>query len=435
VMAVQSLAKRFFPDSTISLHFGEVPYAGGFAHAKIGQVNDKMALIRVDPELKPDQMIRAAVHEVGHFVFNREVGKLGSDDLDKLKSAYKAFQDEALGPSIDGNKARAMRYSITNVDQNNRREFTTKPTTKYDLSFDEFAAEQFVKYVDKDVLGENKLGLTASVVNVVKAAIEKVLMLFKAAKREGVGVSEEFETFFDSLFTGRATKADGGVELAEGPMSADQMSTPAKAVKSVAAIQTDPDTARLGLSTLPVETDADRANVKQMLELHKRAEAWAVKNPKDAEYNKRVKNLADNNIFNVASTGLIMLKSESPLVRLIASELLEDASGVQKGRQDTAAISKFLTERAVMGNAINDVQTAYDFWKKDKQGAGLWEDMVGGKHWEEFNKLVASEIEARRLAKGPVSTDANIKAATDSLEAGYTRAATQQRKAKTLGWA
>ncbi|WP_207891345.1 hypothetical protein, partial [Shewanella vesiculosa] len=67
--------------------------------------------------------------------------------------------------------------------------------------------------------------------------------------------------------------------------------------------------------------------------------------------------------------------------------------------------------------------------------AGLWEDMVGGKHWEEFNKLVASEIEARRLAKGPVSTDANIKAATDSLEAGYTRAATQQRKAKTLGWA
>lgn len=435
VMAVQSLAKRFFPDSTISLHFGEVPYAGGFAHAKIGQVNDKMALIRVDPELKPDQMIRAAVHEVGHFVFNREVGKLGSNDLDKLKSAYKAFQDEALGPSIDGNKARAMRYSITNVDQNNRREFTTKPTTKYDLSFDEFAAEQFVKYVDKDVLGENKLGLTASVVKVVKAAIEKVLMLFKAAKREGVDVSGEFETFFDSLFTGRATKADGGVELAEGPMSADQMSTPAKAVKSVAAIQTDPDTARLGLSTLPVETDADRANVKQMLELHKRAEAWAVKNPMDAEYNKRVQNLADNNVFNVASTGLIMLKSESPLVRMIASELLEDASGVQKGRKDTAAISKFLTERAIMGNALNDFQTAYDFWKKDKQGAGLWEDMVGGKHWEEFNKLVASEIEARRVAKGPVSTDANVKAAADSLEAGYTRAATQQRKAKTLGWA
>lgn len=206
-------------------------------------------------------------------------------------------------------------------------------------------------------------------------------------------------------------------------------------VQSVAAIQTDPDIARLGLSTLPVQTDADRANVKQLLELHKRAEAWAVKNPKDAEYNKRVQNLADNNVFNVASTGLIMLKSESPLVRMIASELLEDASGVQKGRKDTAAIAKHITERAIMKNVINDFQTAYAFWKKDKQGAGLWEDMVGGKHWEEFNKLVASEIEARRVAKGPVSTDANVKAAADSLEAGYTRAATQQRKAKTLGWA
>lgn len=428
VMAVQSLAKRFFPDSTISLHFGEVAYEGGFAHAKIGQVNDKMALIRVDPELKPDQMIRAAVHEVGHFVFNREVGKLGSNDLDKLKSAYKAFQDEALGPSIDGNKARAMRYSITNVDQNNRREFTTKPTTKYDLSFDEFAAEQFVKYVDKDALGENKLGLTASVVKVVKAAIEKVLMLFKAAKREGVDVSEEFETFFDSLFTGRATKADGGVELAEGPMSADQMAAPAQVVDE---IQSDPDAVRFGLNLASVGTPAERAQVQAMLALHKKAEAWEKLNPMDAAWVKRAENLSDT--FGVASIGLTMLKSPSPLVRMLATELLEDASGVAGKRRNTAAISKHVLNNMMLGNALNDVQGAYNVWKAGKPGAGLKDDLFTGNMWDQWNKEIAKEIEARAQAGQPVNPDPNLTAAVNSIEAAYQRMADAQRKVNTLG--
>lgn len=423
IATMQALHKRFMPDTTLTVHFGKAADGkGGFANGKAAQINSKLAMIVVDPSLAPSQVIQAGIHEMGHVLFNREIGKLGTADLDGLRKSYLAFRAEAASGTPDGNTARAMRYSAGNVAQYPSKEFTTKLTSGYELEFDEFAAEQWAKYVDKDVLGENRFGLTAKAVSVLKQALELVMRLLKAAKRERIDVDVKFEEFFDSVF-------------ARNEPSADQLSASSKAVNSVAAIQTDPDTARLGLSTLPVETDTDRANVKQMLELHKRAEAWEVKNPMDAEYNKRVQNLADNNVFNVASTGLIMLKSESPLVRMIASELLEDASGVQKGRKDTAAIAKHITERAIMKNAINDFQTAYAFWKKDKQGAGLWEDMVGGKHWEEFNKLVASEIEARRVAKGPVSTDANVKAAADSLEAGYTRAATQQRKAKTLGWA
>lgn len=434
VAAMQALAKRFMPDTALTVHFERIPLGDGqFAHAKVGQVNSTAAMVMIDPTLAPSQMVRAAVHEMGHVVFNRGVEKATKEELAGIKRAFNAFRTEAASASPDGNVARAMRFSTTNIDQRADKEFTTKLTTKYQLDFDEYAAEQFVKYTEKNM---EALGLAAKTVKMLKEAIDRVLRLFKAAKRETIDVDQDFEAFFESLLDGKAKTVDGGDMVSTGPLA--QMatpSTPAQVAASVSKIQTDPDMIRFGMSTLPVATDLDRANVKQMLELHKKAEVWAVDNPKDEAYMARVQNLADNNVFNVASIGLIMLKSDSPVVRMIASELLEDASGVLKGRRDTAAITKYITERSIMGNAINDVQGAFTFWKKGKQDAGLWDDMIGGKQWDAFNREVASEIEARRQANGPVSTDANIKAAADSLEAAYTRAANLQRKAKVLGWA
>jgi hypothetical protein len=431
VAAMQSLAKRFMPDMSLTVHFDLIPHGKSFAHAKVGQVNDKIAMIVIDPTLAPSQMVRAAVHEMGHVVFNRGVEKANKAELAGIKNAFNEFRAEASNKSPDGNKARAMRFSVTNVDQQATLDASEKLVSNYHINFDEYAAEQFVKYTEKNM---ERLGLADRTIKMLREAIDRVMRLFRAAKREAIDVDTAFESFFESLLDGKSTASTGGDMLSSGPLS--QMSVPTTdQVKSVASIQQDPNVARLGLSTLPVATDADRATVKQLTELHRRAEEWAVKNPMDAEYTRRVQNLADNNVFNVASAGLIMLKSDSPLVRMIASELLEDASGVQKGRRDTAAIAKFLTERAIMGNALNDYENAYSFWKKGKKDAGLWDDMVGGKYKAEFDKAVASEIEARRISKQPVTTDANVKAAADVLEAGYTRAANQQRKAKTLGWA
>ena len=431
VAAMQALAKRFMPDMALTVHFDLIPHGKSFAHAKVGQVNDKIAMIAVDPTLAPSQMVRAAVHEMGHVVFNRGVEKASKDELAGIKNAFNEFRAEASNNAPDGNKARAMRFSITNVDQQATSAASDKLVSNYHINFDEYAAEQFVKYTEKNM---EKLGLAEKTVNMLREAIERVMRLFRAAKREAIDVDTDFEAFFESLLDGQGKTATGGEMLSSGPLS--QLSLPtASQVTSVATIQTDPDVAKFGLSTLPVATDTDRANVKQLTELHRRAQEWAAKNPMDPEYMRRVQSLSDNSLFNVASAGLIMLKSESPLVRMIASELLEDASGVQKGRRDTAAIAKFITERAIMGNALNDYEGAYTFWKNGKEGAGLWDDMIGGKFRAEFDKAVASEIEARRISKEPVTTDANVKAAADVIEAGYTRAANQQRKAKTLGWA
>ena len=228
--------------------------------------------------------------------------------------------------------------------------------------------------------------------------------------------------------------------IKEGPPPEPRKATVTRTVSGPSAqpaevvneLMTDPDAVKYGLTIAPVATAAERKHAQAMLALHKQAAEWEKRNPMDAEWQRRVRNLADNNVFNVASNGLLMLKSQSPLVRMIASELLEDASGVAGKRQATAAISKHLTERFMLGNAINDVQGSYEFWKRGKPG-GLRDDLIGGNNWAAFNKELAAEIEARRLSGGPVSQDPNIKAAVDSLEAAYQRTANAQRGAKTLG--
>lgn len=219
--------------------------------------------------------------------------------------------------------------------------------------------------------------------------------------------------------------AEAARKAASGPTAAD----------SVNQIMTDPVAIKYGIDSLPVGTPAERAAAKEILALYKKADAFAIKHPMDAAYLKRVDNLADNSLFNVASTGLTMLKSQNPLVRMVAFELLEDASGASGVRQSTAAISKFMHERLIQGNAINDVSRAYDNWKVSN-GGSLKDDMVGGSKHDQFNRLVAEEIEARRkTAEGAVTKDANVAAAADSLEAAYTRAAKAQIQNKTLGWA
>lgn len=425
VAAIQSLAKRFMPDMALTVHFDLIPHNGSFAHAKVGQVNSKIAMVVIDPTLAPSQMVRAAIHELGHVVFNRGVEAATKEELAGIKKAFNLFRAEASNKAPDGNVARAMRFSITNVDQQATKEASDKLVSNYQVNFDEYAAEQFVKYTEKNM---EKLGLAAKTVAMLKEAIDRVLRLFKAAKREAIDVDQEFEAFFESLLDGQAKTTDGGYMLSNGPLA--QMATPSDVVNE---IQADSDAVRFGLNLAPVNTPAERANVQAMIALHKKAEQWEQANPMDAAWMERAKNLANNDVFNVASIGLTMLNSPSPLVRMLASELLEDASGVAGKRRNTAAISKYLIERQMMANAVNDVQDAYHVWKVGKPGASLKDELFSGVLWDNWNKELATEIEARRAAGGPVNPDGNVKAAVDSIEAAYQRIADAQRKFDTIG--
>lgn len=429
VDTVQRLAKAFLPEHTLTINFSRIPMSEGrFANGAVTQTGRTGAMIRIDPTLAPSQIVRSVAHEVGHVVFNSSLSKAKIKDIRGVTNAWKEFAAEALGTAVDGNKARGMRFSALNVDQGATREFTPKLRSEYELDFDEYLAEQFTKYLEKDAAGANKFGLSNKVIAAVKEALQRVMALFKKVNREVPDVDPRVGEFLDNVLK-QVDEAVQATPIATRPSTASQATVPADVVNE---LMTDPALSRFGMQGVPVGTATERKHAQAMLALHKQAAEWAAKNPMDAKWMANVQNLADNNVFNVASNGLVMLKSQNPLVRMLASELLEDAGGVAGKRQATAAISKHLTERFMLGNAINDVQGAYEFWKKGKPG-GLKDDLVGGTNWAAFNKEIAAEIEARRLAKAPVSTDPNVKAAADSLEAAYQRTADAQRKVGTLG--
>jgi hypothetical protein len=427
VRTAEQIAKKFLDkDTVITIHAADVAVPWDTSrkvNAIVNQVNPKIAMIRVNPDLPAEAQLRATVHEMGHVIFNQKISVLTPTDKDKLAQAFTRFVDKAVKPDT-AQEARAMRYSVLDGNAVD----TAPPTQAYDLNWDEFSAEQFSKFLAEDVAsGANAIGLSGSAIRIIKRAIEQVLEFLRLAKREDIPVSQEYREFFESLIQGTL------IENAPAPreVNVPQMSVTTNPAGVVDELMTDPDAVRFGINLAPVSTPAERKQAQAMLALHKRAEQWAAANPMDGAWMKRAKNLADNQVFNVASTGLQMLTSPSPLVRMIATNLVEDASGVAGKRKATAAISKHMTERLMMGNAINDVQRAYDLWSAKRPGVHL-DNWNGGKIRKEFDLAVAAEIEARRTSSAD-STDEHIKAAADSLQAAYQRIADAQRKVNTLG--
>ena len=445
VDTVIKLAKRLLPDTTLVFHSSKVPMfeadgktpmkgADGndaFANADIMQIDAKTAIIRVDPNLSEGQAMRSVVHEVGHAIFNRHIAKLPEADRAKLTQAFVRLLQEAKSKKPDGNEARAMRYSITNDAMRADRELTAPLTSKYELDWDEFSAEQFVKYVEELTVKDNQLGLSRSVVSAFIEALHAAMSWLRFAKRKGLGVTNEYREFFETILN------DPGIVAAveakpRAKVTKPKLSQNATGADIINELQADPDLVRFGLATAPVNTPEERANVQAMLALHKQAEQWAIKNPKDAAWDARAQNLADNEVFNVASIGMIMLKSPSPLLRMIASRLVEDASGITGKKQATAAIAKATLERGLKGNFINDYESAYAYWSKGRPGVTK-DNWTGGTIRKQFDIAVAEEIEQRRATGGPVSTDPSIKGAADVAQAVYQRAGNEMRRVGTLG--
>ena len=427
------LVARFLGDDfRVVMHMDSLSDGGRMLRGDAMQLSDKAAIIRVNKDMSPTDMLRTTVHEVGHVIMNKHLSSLDDGMLNKINDAYKRFTVAFAQNTDSGLTARSQRFSLLNSelmpDIPSGVKVPGDPAKlradKYDVSRNEFHAEQFVKYFEEDVRGGNKIGLPDQLRTVLKAAIVKVLEFLHLAKRADLGVTDEYRELFDVLAAGGKQAERGGRTAVGGGELA------AKDMAKLNDFMTNPDAVRLGLTSLPIGTAAEKAEAGEILSLHLRAEEWAKANPMDEAWIKRSKFLQENTVF--ASTGLIMLSSPSPLVRMLASELLEDASGVAGKRNQTAAIAKHMFERAIQGNTKNDVQGAYDLWKKQR-GFGLKDDIMGGANWKAFNREVAEEIENRAGGVKSVTKDGNVKAAADSLEAAYSRSADLQRKTGVLG--
>lgn len=421
---------------------------------------------------------RTLLHEFGHIIFNRSVHRVKQATKDGFMAVHDAWLKKYSGAD-DALPAQGLSKA---TDAAVRRGTSTSPAVmatigvkaplgfiptmmdvmlgvvrkasldfglpnrqrgaEYIPSVKEFSAEQFTKYIEAaaaDVLDWKPASLPASVKQFFAALWDEFATLFNRVKQAGLLAPEEgVVNFFEEVR--KSAKATETVRrrVAEGkpayrdswdtdaPLSGPDrlMTTPGPAGRSDDDIIRDYGLDRLAAAG---NSGAQRARLKAMVHLYRKAEAYPM--PDEARMSKL---LSSSPMQWAAPTALTLLKSKNPVARMAAAELLESGGGAG-GRRSTAAIAKYIHEREFMGNTVNDFQRHYTAWR-NANGGGTWEDFWHGRKFEEFNRLVATELENRHQGR-EVNAPQAVKDAADVLSAAYDRMRVKQQQLKTPGWA
>jgi hypothetical protein len=132
------------------------------------------------------------------------------------------------------------------------------------------------------------------------------------------------------------------------------------------------------------------------------------------------------------STGLTMLRSESPVMRAAAMQLTEGTTGAG-GRRSTAAMSQVVRERLYM-RPMAEYDSMFGMWRKAR-GIGKFEAMLNNDARKQFDREVYMETLARegQPAGFRATTDNAVARVADNLEAGHAMMAAEQKSVMTLG--
>lgn len=395
------------------------------ARGSIVHVAENLAVVNLDTARGLNALTSVVVHEIGHAVWQKYLSKLDPARRAAVDRAYSRF---VMAQGADQVR---MRYANSNPSAKDK---TLDGTRKYHFSRNELAAEQFLKYVEDDVLGHNRLGLDKAVQDTLFKAIAQIIAYFKGSADAFRKPEAEYAKLFDDILRKQAARqeaASGASQRQLDParvMSKDPGSQPSSAL-GPEDIVADPDAVRLGVDTLPMDTPHQVAEAKAILDLHRRAEAANVQVDE-----KRLSKLLDTALFEGGqSTANILLRSQNTVARWFAARFTESASGAAGRGGRSAAIAKSLHEQAILGNSVNELQAHYREYRQ-AAGESIVGDVFDGRLWREFNEAVAAEIESRKSGTA-VPSSAAVRKAADSLEAAYERARKLQQGAKTLGWA
>lgn len=380
----------------------------------------------------PSSKITTGMHEVGHVVFHATAKDIPQPLLSRMVAEHAEFIKELRAGKASARFKRFSEGSESVISPEGTLRGTMDDTA-YTASFDEYTAEAFTRFMQRKAREEGSgLKFDAGVVALLKSAWEQVKRLWELAKSKGYLPNDEpFEEYFQAVLDGtlKQQKALPIPEKAPEYLDAGLIANFNQRVDPAQRIVEDPVAIKHGLSLLPVETPAQQAEVRAITALYKKAEQGGY-----AVDEKRLSKLLNTAVFQGAQgTANVMLRSENPVVRMVAAELLESASGAG-GRRSNAAIAKHLNERAYLGNALNEVQDAYRVYRT-AMGETVAGDFFNGKTWDQFNRRVAEEIESRQPGAASIESAPAVKRAADVLEAAYERMRTAQTTAKTIGWA
>jgi hypothetical protein len=433
----KELVEKFLPGRKVLLSrlSSTEPNSFGAASAVVSSLSSGH-LIGLKATTKT-KAVMDVVHEIGHAIGHDFLDKVPPDLLRRMDLEFREFIKELRAGNPDARFRRFSEGSNSVLDSRGRLKTSPLEDTSYAASWDEYLAEAFTRYIQKGTRNGGPAALEDAQARTLLAQLwEKIKELWEAARERGAYSQDDaFFEFFDSVLDG-TLRAKVGKGDAPGYL-AEELLVPSSATRSVDTVEAatraaaqDPIAVKYGLNAMPQGTTTERAAYKAALALYTKAsDPTAPWNNLNAD---ALKSLTDNKVFNVASTSLIMLKSKNPVVRMLASELVESPSGAA-GRRTTAAIAKYQHERRYMGNALNEVQMEYTSWRNARNGDAVG-DIWDGKNWQTFNREVAMEIEARRAGNTGVESAPQVKAAADRLEAAYERMRVGQIAAKTPGW-
>jgi len=385
-----------------------------------------------DKPLKTDRA-HTAWHEIGHAIYHQHAPTAPVELMGRIDGEWKNFVAQAIKRDP---AAWEKRWALTSPNT----QVKDPALTAYNLDRDEFMAEQFVKHLQSAAMS-GRMGnkLSKSVLDSISEAIANVLDYVKSLIDKGyVKPGKAADEFFSQILEGGfAKKAKGEQFLAPelklpsldelGAKSVDVI--PDDVRKQVELMQTDPTSLKHGLNNLPMSTPAERAEALQILDIWKKADSEPV------AVNKKALNRIFNNKFLQAlnPTSNTMLRSKNPVLNMAAAELVENAGGAA-GRRSTASISKHLNERAIIGDSINQTNNAFKAWFRKQEGISFRDEALSNKGRDQFDRLVAEEIEYRRMGGDRPDLGENVRAAADAMEAAFERSRVRQVQAQTLGW-
>jgi hypothetical protein len=421
INVLRELAGKYLgPDSRVYIGDRTVsPTAGGEV---ISVDNVHMIGLSAKKAAGGRDLMHTAMHELGHAIFHENAKHIPADLMAKIRKDYAGFLAQLLKGDVT--KALEQRVALTSPNA----KFSDKTNvTPYVASFDEYLAEQYVKHLSKlSVEGDTRISseLRGRLVQAMRAVFKFFQEAGNLLRARGLAqVSQGADEFFKQVLDGTL----GQAKRMESEFLAPDLQLPSSASQNFAA-RTDADIMRdYGLDTLRTDTPAAKAELKAMVHLYRKAEAYPM--PDQARMSKLLQSAP---LQAVAPTALKLLQSANPVARMAAAELLESGSGAA-GRRQSASIAKYLFERQFMGNAINDFQRSYVAWR-NANGGNLREDFLGGTKWTEFNRRVAVELESRLAGRETAEAPA-VKLAADTLTQAYERMRTTQQRMKTPGWA
>lgn len=413
INAVRELAAEYLPNQRIIIGTNAGPTADGV----VISLKDTHAIAIKPAPAAPGRAQHTGLHELGHAVYHQHAKNVPPEILARVDADWLKFVKDAQDGKID---AINQRFAATS---GNRAADQLK-LNAYNLSRDEFIAEQFVKHIQQRAM-DGDLKVSPSVLrSLIQALKDAIAYVLGASKKGYVQPGAGAHEMFNWILKNAAEQGKKADEFLAPDLILPEMS-------QANATVLDAIDAKYGTDTIDTSDVAGRMRQKYIKKLRKDAEAWLAANPQDPA---RLKTMMDNKLFDFSTPGHVLAASDDPLAKMYAALVVEDAMGAG-GRHDTASIRKFMISQSLMGSSVIDYDRELSAWATGQRGwaRSVADALTKGELQDKFNKAVFTEIE-NRLHQRPSTQDGNVLRAADSVQSAMERMRLAQVDNKTAGW-